>query len=143
MKIDFKKQKYIIPLIILPFTFLLFYAYKSFSKGDDIQEAENKGGLQMDIAAVSNDVKSKNIGGKLDAFKDTYKDGDGYTAISSIEMDNNVVLPNVWTKIKVFLSVFSKIIIFFFTVVVIVRVDMWKTRRWPLCSWRVFHISTC
>jgi conjugative transposon TraM protein len=88
MKIDFKKQKYVIPLIILPFTFLLFYAYKSFSRGESIQEAESKEGLQMDIAGVSNDVKSKDIGGKLDAFKDTYKDGDGYTAISSIEMDN-------------------------------------------------------
>ncbi len=90
MKIDFKKEKYVIPLIILPFTFLLFFAYKSFSKGESIQEAESKNGLQMDIAGVSNDVRNKEIGGKLDAFKDTYKDGDGYTAISSIEMDEKV-----------------------------------------------------
>lgn len=90
MKIDFKKEKYVIPLIILPFTFLLFFAYKSFSKGESIQEAESKNGLQMDISGVSNDVRNKEIGGKLDAFKDTYKDGDGYTAISSIEMDDKV-----------------------------------------------------
>ncbi len=89
MKIDFKQQKYVIPIIILPFTFLLFYGYKSFSKEDSIQESENKEGLQVDVASVSSDVKNKDIGGKLDAFKDTYKDGDGYTAISSIEMEDN------------------------------------------------------
>lgn len=88
MKIDLKKPKYVIPMILLPFTFMLFYTYKSFSKGDSVREVEKEDGLQIGTAEVSNDVKNKDIGCKLEAFKDTYKDSDGYTAINRIEMDS-------------------------------------------------------
>jgi len=86
MKIDFKKPKYVIPVIILPFLFLFFYSYKSFSKNDE-KTAENKPELQTDIAPVSDGVKSKDIGTKLDAFKDSYKEGDGYTAVGNLSED--------------------------------------------------------
>lgn len=86
MKIDFKKPKYVIPIIILPFLFLFFYAYKSFSKGEE-KKVENKPELQSDVASVSEDIKNKELGNKLDAFKDKYKNGDGYTAVGTLDED--------------------------------------------------------
>nr|WP_181718588.1 conjugative transposon protein TraM [Pedobacter sp.]QJS06249.1 conjugal transfer protein TraM [Pedobacter sp.] len=84
MKIDFKKPKYVIPVIILPFILVLFYSYKSFDK-DEEKQVVNKPELQTDIAAVSDDIKKQDIGGKLDAFKNQYKDGDGYTAVGNLD----------------------------------------------------------
>lgn len=84
MKIDFKKPKYVIPIIILPFLFLFFYAYKSFSK-DEEKLVENKPELQSNVASVSDDVKNKDLANKFDAFKDQYEDGDGYTAVGTID----------------------------------------------------------
>lgn len=86
MKIDFKKPKYVIPIIILPFLFLFFYAYKSFSK-DEEKTVENKPELQSNVASVSEDIKKRELGNKLDAFKDQYKAGDGYTAVGALEED--------------------------------------------------------
>jgi conjugative transposon TraM protein len=86
MKIDFKKPKYVIPIIILPFLFLFFYAYKSFSK-DEEKTVENKPELQSNVASVSEDIKKRELGNKLDAFKDQYKTGDGYTAVGALEED--------------------------------------------------------
>ena len=86
MKIDFKKPKYVIPIIILPFLFLFFYAYKSFSK-DEEKKVENKPELQSNVASVSDDVKNKDLGNKLDAFKEQYESGDGYTAVGTIDED--------------------------------------------------------
>lgn len=86
MKIDFKKPKYVIPIIILPFLFLFFYAYKSFSK-DEEKLVENKPELQSNVASVSDDVKNKDLGNKLDAFKNQYESGDGYTAVGTIDED--------------------------------------------------------
>lgn len=86
MKIDFKKPKYVIPLIVLLPLFGLFYCYKAFSK-DDAKLAEKTPELQTDIAPVSDEVKNKDIGTKLEAFKDSYKEGDGYTAVGNLGED--------------------------------------------------------
>lgn len=86
MKIDFKKPKYVIPIILLPFLFILFYSYKSFSK-DEEKKVENKPELQSNVASVSDDIKKKDLGNKLDAFKNKYKNGDGYTAVGTLDED--------------------------------------------------------
>lgn len=86
MKIQFKQPKYVIPIIVLPFLFLMFYCYKSFSK-DEGAKKEDKPALQSDVASVSDDIKKKDIDTKLDAFKSQYKDGDGYTAVSNLAED--------------------------------------------------------
>ncbi|RYE27004.1 MAG: conjugative transposon protein TraM [Sphingobacteriaceae bacterium] len=86
MKIDFKKPKYVIPIIILPFLFLFFYTYKSFNKEEE-KTVEKKPELQSDIGGVSDNIKNKNLGNKLDAFKTQYKNGDGYTAVGTLDED--------------------------------------------------------
>jgi conjugative transposon TraM protein len=83
MKIDFKKPKYVFPLIALLPIIVLFYCYKSFA-GDEKKAVVNQPELQTDIAGVSDNIKNKDIGNKLDAFKNSYKEGDGYTAVNPL-----------------------------------------------------------
>ncbi len=72
-----------LPLILLPFLCLFFYAWKSsFGKEAPIQQKGNT--LQDNVADVSQDVKNKGLEDKLDAYRKQYKDADGYTAVGEI-----------------------------------------------------------
>ncbi len=83
MKINFKQPRYVLPLILLPFLCLFFYAWKSsFGKEEPIAEKGNE--LQENLVDVSDGVKKKGIEDKLDAFRKQYKDADGYTAVGGI-----------------------------------------------------------
>ncbi|WP_010603439.1 hypothetical protein [Pedobacter agri] len=87
-KIDFKKPRYVIPLICLPFILLLFYVYqrsRSINKDTRTPEAE----LQTGISGVSAEVRGKGIEDKLEAFKRRYKKGDGYTALETIDLEKS------------------------------------------------------
>ncbi|MEN0053584.1 MAG: conjugative transposon protein TraM [Mucilaginibacter sp.] len=94
MTIDFKKPKYIIPLIILPFIFLFNFCAQSFTK-EKGKTVENKPELQSSVASVSDDIKKKDLADKLDAFKDQYKTGDRYTAVNNLDED-----PTATTQLK-------------------------------------------
>lgn len=83
MKINFKQPRYMLPLIMLPFLCLFFYAWKS-SFGKEAPVAEKGNALQEYVADVSQDVKKKGIEDKLDAYRKQYKDADGYTAVGEI-----------------------------------------------------------
>jgi conjugative transposon TraM protein len=87
MKIDFKKPKYVLPLISLPFLFLLNYGLLSFSKDDVLTNDEGTAELQEGIGNVSEQIRNKGIDGKLDAFRSRYKSADGYTAINNLKLD--------------------------------------------------------
>ena len=89
MKIDFKKPKYVLPIILLPFFFLLFYGYKSFSKETSGEETIlGTADIQSKIGEVSEQIKDRPLTSKFDASKDSYKrSGDGYTAINSLRLD--------------------------------------------------------
>ncbi len=72
-----------LPLILLPFLCLFFYAWKSsFGKEAPVQQKGNT--LQENVADVSQDVKNKGLEDKLDAYRKQYKDADGYTAVGEI-----------------------------------------------------------
>ncbi|RYX78255.1 conjugative transposon protein TraM [bacterium] len=87
-KIDFKNPRYVIPLICLPFILLLFYVYQSSAaKGKGLEKTEAE--LQSNIAQVSAEVSGKGIEDKLQAFKQRYKKGDGYTALETIELEKS------------------------------------------------------
>lgn len=86
-KINFKQQKYVLPLFILPFLFLGFYLYKDTFEEEEVVVVGNDG-LQDNIADVSDDVKQSELTTKLEAFQQRYKDADGYTAISGIGQDD-------------------------------------------------------
>lgn len=88
MKIDFKKPKYILPIIMLPFLCLLFYGYKSFSKEGPVTPIEGLSGIQHQIGKVSEQIQNKAIDSKMDASRETYRRGnDGYTAIKGLELE--------------------------------------------------------
>ncbi len=72
-----------LPLILLPFLCLFFYAWKSsFGKEAPVHKKGNT--LQENVADVSQDVKNKGLEDKLDAYRKQYKDADGYTAVGEI-----------------------------------------------------------
>lgn len=86
MTIDFRKPRYVIPLILLPFLCIFFYTYKS-SFGKDEPQPAGKDSLQTDLAGVSDQVRNRALSDKLDAYRDRYRQADGYTAIGHIQKE--------------------------------------------------------
>jgi conjugative transposon TraM protein len=85
MTIDFKQPKYILPLLALPFLALFFYVYQSSSKPK--AEVKQQAGINSALGEVSDDVKKKTLTDKLDAYRNTYKEADGNTAVSPVPVD--------------------------------------------------------
>jgi hypothetical protein len=88
MKIDFKQPKYMLPLILLPFLCLFFYAWHSgFSKPKP--EVKATVGLNGSVGEVSADVRKKQLADKLDAYRNTYKEANGLTAVNVIPREKS------------------------------------------------------
>ncbi len=88
MKINFKQPKYVLPLILLPFLCLFFYAWHSgFSKPKPT--VKENAGLNGSVGDVSADVRKKQLTDKLDAYRNTYKEADGLTAVNVIPRENS------------------------------------------------------
>jgi conjugative transposon TraM protein len=101
MKINFKQPRYMLPLVLLPFLCLFFYAWKSsFGKEAPVQQKGNT--LQENVADVSEDVKNKGLEDKLDAYRKQYKDADGYTAVGEIgeEQSSTQKVPDLYNQIE-------------------------------------------
>ncbi|AMP99785.1 Conjugative transposon TraM [Pedobacter cryoconitis] len=101
MKINFKQPRYVLPLILLPFLCLFFYAWKS-SFGKDVPVQQNGNTLQETLVDVSEEVKNKGIEDKLDAYRKQYKDADGYTAVGGIadEQTNRQKVPDLYNQME-------------------------------------------
>jgi len=88
MRINFKQPKYILPLILLPFLCLFFFVYRTGS-------AKNKGpakhvaGLNSNVGEVAPDIQKKQLEDKLEAYRNTYKDGDGMTAVTALPTEKS------------------------------------------------------
>ncbi|MEJ2881060.1 conjugative transposon protein TraM [Pedobacter sp. GR22-6] len=91
MKVNFKQPRYILPLILLPFLFIFFYIYKGMADPPESVDA-GKDSLQMNVAGVSEQVKKAALSGKLDAYRDRFKQSDGYTAIGAIQEEQALSL---------------------------------------------------
>jgi conjugative transposon TraM protein len=88
MKINFKQPKYVLPIILLPFLCLLFYSWHSgFAKPK--QTVKEKAGLNGTVGEVSSDVRKKQLADKLDAYRNTYKEANGLTAVNAIPRENS------------------------------------------------------
>jgi conjugative transposon TraM protein len=98
MKINFKQPKYILPLILLPFLCLFFFVYHSHSKKQVL--VKKAPGMQDNIGAVSAAVQQKELSDKLDAYRNTYKQADGYTALAPIgeEKSSNTAFGNQYSS---------------------------------------------
>ncbi|MBB6107835.1 Bacteroides conjugative transposon TraM protein [Mucilaginibacter lappiensis] len=88
MKINFKQPKYVLPLILLPFLCLFYYAWYSSTSRPKPTVKENAG-LNGSVGAVSTDVRKKQLTDKLDAYRNTYKEADGMTAVNVIPRENS------------------------------------------------------
>jgi conjugative transposon TraM protein len=83
MKINFKQPKYILPLILLPFLCLFFFVYhSSFAKKKKNSKQET--GINGTVGDVSPEVRKKQLEDKLDAYRNSYKDADGYSAVNAL-----------------------------------------------------------
>jgi conjugative transposon TraM protein len=87
MAINFKQPKYVLPLVALPFLCLFFYVYHS-SAGKSKKEVQHLAGINTSVGDVSPNIKKKNLADKLDAYRNTYKEADGYTAVSPIPSED-------------------------------------------------------
>ena len=83
MQINLKQPKYILPLILLPFLCLFFFVYHI---GFAAKKTEDKpvNGINTSVGQVSGDVQKKQLEDKLDAYRNTYKEGDGMTAVNPL-----------------------------------------------------------
>lgn len=89
MKINFRKPKYVLPIIFIPFICVFFYIYQSRASTQVVEETPE--GLQESLAEVSGEVKGTSITNKLDAFRNQYKSADGATAIGAIAIDESMI----------------------------------------------------
>jgi conjugative transposon TraM protein len=83
MKINFKQPKYVLPLLALPFLCLFFYVWQS-TYGKPETAVKVPDGLNGSVGNVSGNVRKKQLSDKLEAYRNTYKEADGYTAVNVI-----------------------------------------------------------
>lgn len=86
MKINLRQPKYILPLLALPFLCLFFYLYQTSSK-PKTTTGKIPAGINGTVAEVSEDVKRKELADKLEAYRNAYKEADGYTAVNPVPID--------------------------------------------------------
>jgi conjugative transposon TraM protein len=83
MKINVKQPKYVLPVILLPFFCFFFYTWRSgFAKSKP--PARETAGLNGSVGNVSSGVRKKQLTDKLNAYRNTYKEADGPTAVNAI-----------------------------------------------------------
>ncbi|WP_159634684.1 conjugative transposon protein TraM [Sphingobacterium composti Ten et al. 2007 non Yoo et al. 2007] len=87
MKINFKKPRYIIPVIALPFLCIFYYVFSDVFAQKKTNDQPSENTLQEHIADVSDEIKKRELADKLAAYKNQYKYADGYTAISQIHQE--------------------------------------------------------
>jgi len=90
MKIDFKNPRYNIPLIAVPFLCLFFFVYKQSTSKKQIVTAEKD--ISGNLAEISDQVRERGLSDKLEAYKNSYREADGYSAIKTVGEDS---LPQV------------------------------------------------
>ncbi|KAA5539146.1 conjugative transposon protein TraM [Adhaeribacter rhizoryzae] len=94
-KIDFKKPKYVLPLIVLPFSFLLNYLYlETFPPATAL---ETKHGLQETDEIITTlpdaNLEKKGINNKLGAGLEEHKYTTDYSAIQELEEEGGEQQP--------------------------------------------------
>jgi conjugative transposon TraM protein len=88
--LNLKQPKYVLPALILPFLFLFFAVYHS-GHGQQKQTAKPEAGINANVGDVSANVKKEKLTDKLDAYRNTYKQVDGYTAVNNIPREKSSV----------------------------------------------------
>ena len=95
-KINFKKPKYIIPLILLPFI-VLFYVIIGNWHGKDknlamssADSSQLKGQINTNMPGVSKEIAGLSLKDKLEAYKDQFKGQKDFSAIEEMDADSGL-----------------------------------------------------
>ncbi|TCD07695.1 conjugative transposon protein TraM [Pedobacter frigidisoli] len=83
-KINLNRPRYVLPILSLPFILILFYVYTQ-SAGKSPAPEISGDQINPDIAKVSTDISEKGLVDKLEAYRERYRQGDGYTAIGTVQ----------------------------------------------------------
>lgn len=87
MKVKFNQKKYIYPLFVFPFIFLMFYVYNSLGLNTKEEKAVVAEGLQGRLSDPSQQVVESNLKDKLTTYRENYRNAEGYTAIQSLSYE--------------------------------------------------------
>lgn len=87
-KLNFRQPKYVLPLLVLPFLCLFFYVYQGNAAKGKSQKIK-PAGLNGSVGDVSSGVRKENLADKLDAYRNTYKDAGGTTAVNVIPKEQS------------------------------------------------------
>ncbi len=95
MKINFKRPKFIIPLLLLPFILLFYFIFSNWAENKGTSANANKdsaatGGINPSMPGVSQEVSSSGIKDKFQAYLEAYKHQKDASALDNIE--NNPLL---------------------------------------------------
>ncbi|GAA4331831.1 conjugative transposon protein TraM [Mucilaginibacter gynuensis] len=88
MKIDFKQPRYVLPILALPFISLFFYVWKS-SFANQSPTLQPQNGFNGTVVGVASGVRQRELSDKLDAYRDTYKNADGYSVVNVIPKETS------------------------------------------------------
>ena len=90
-KINIKQPKYILPLIILPFLFIIAYAVTSFSKGkDDNDGLVSKNELNVELQEAS----TSETGSKIDVLRKQFRKDKDFSGIQNVDMEDDQMTRN-------------------------------------------------
>ncbi|WP_319589364.1 conjugative transposon protein TraM [uncultured Draconibacterium sp.] len=87
MKVKFNQKKYIYPLFVFPFIFLMFYVYNSLGLNTKKEKSVVAEGLQGRLSDPSQQVVESNLKDKLTTYRENYRNAEGYTAIQSLSYE--------------------------------------------------------
>jgi conjugative transposon TraM protein len=93
-KINFKKPKYIVPLILLPFIVLFYFIIGNWHGKDknlalsNTDSSQLKGQINTNMPGVSKEIAGQSLKNKLEAYKDQFKGQKDYSAIEEMDADS-------------------------------------------------------
>lgn len=90
-KLNIKQPKYILPLVILPFLFIIAYAINNFSKGKN----EDNGLITKDELNIElQDASAGETTSKIESLKKRFKTDGDFTGIQNVEKENDEMTEN-------------------------------------------------
>jgi conjugative transposon TraM protein len=93
-KINFKKPKYIVPLILLPFIVLFYFIIGNWHGKDknlgllNTDSSMLKGQINTSMPGVSKEIAGQSLKNKLEAYKDQFKGQKDFSAIEEMDADS-------------------------------------------------------
>lgn len=94
--INFKKPKYVIPVIVLPFIFIFFYVFQSWGANSkkqatttnrDSSSIAKTDHINSEIPGVSKDVAKEEIKDRFQSMQEAYKNDKDYSAMSTVDVE--------------------------------------------------------